>query len=329
MNTKPATSLKMVSISKLKTLHCHRYHFWNYVLNLEQSQINLNFWYGSVLGAAWETLLLGKDWRKAMGIEDRKYRKRYKVTTEDEYEMALQYRLIEIYLMRAKHLPETERMKLKQRQVKFRVRLKQSGLVFCGTLDGLGHIDGKEYLFENKTLRQVTPATEEALQFDKQPNGYAYSRRLEKKRPYTRCCYCIFRKPAKKLRKTDTAGDYVERIRKDLIDSPGWYYRFCLFALGKHQVSEVGYDIEQEAEDLLCKYEQAIEQGRLLDPHFWPRCEKHCHDWAGCEYLPLCKHPADWQSYVGTVYQMRELRYDEEEEEVAKTTKTPRQSKGE
>ena len=73
MSIVPSTRLKVVSVHKLKTMTCYRKYYWRYVLNLESKAMNLNFWYGGVLGAGFEAILQGDDWKAAMQDEqDRK-----------------------------------------------------------------------------------------------------------------------------------------------------------------------------------------------------------------------------------------------------------------
>ena len=47
----PSTKLKIVSVSKLKSVTCLRKYYWRRILNLESRNMNLAFWYGGVLAA--------------------------------------------------------------------------------------------------------------------------------------------------------------------------------------------------------------------------------------------------------------------------------------
>ena len=67
----------------------------------------------------------------------------------------------------------------------------------------------------------------------------------------------------------------------------------------------------EEAADLLAKYERGEKEGRILDPAFWPKRENKCFDYSGCEFLPLCSHPDNWEIYLRT-YRQRRILYKEE-----------------
>jgi len=206
-------------------------------------------------------------------------------------------------------------MKLTSHQNKFKVRLRDSGLWFCGTEEGTGTYRNRPMLFENKTAAQVTPAYIDALAFDKQVHGYAYGRRLLKKPVLPECCYCIFRKPQKKIKRGQTIDEFVEEITQDLIDRPSFYYIFHKFRLGRTSVSETGADIESLACILQDRYRTLKTDSRILERHNWPKQEDKCPDYKGCEFLQLCKRPKEWRLYL-RFWQQREMLYEEERKEL-------------
>ncbi len=310
----PSTSLKIVSVSKLKTLPCLRKYFWRYILNLEPRQLNLNFWYGGVLGAGFESLLMKKNWRRAIVAEDKRRCFTHLRTGDLEDELRLQRRLILAFVAQAKNHPDVKKMVLKTHQNRFKVRLRDSGVLFCGTEEGTGSYRNRPMLFEIKTAKQVGKAYIDALSFDKQVHGYTYARRLLKKPVLPECCYCIFRKPQKKIKRNQTVDGFVTEIEQDLIDRPTFYYIFHKFRLGRLSVSEVGHDIERLACILKLLYDSMSEE-ELLDSHNWPKQENKCHDYAGCEFLQLCKRPKDWGMYL-RFYKQREMLYEEEKHEL-------------
>lgn len=293
---------------------CPRKLFWHYILNLEPRGLNLNFWYGGVLGAGFESLLMKKNWKKAMQVEDKRRCKGYTISDDLENELCLQRRLITAFIAQVANHPDVARMKLKSHQNKFKVRLKQSNLWFCGTEEGEVVYRNRPMLLEIKTAKQVGQSYIAALSFDKQVHGYTYARRLLNKSTLPECCYCIFRKPQKRIKRGQTVDQFVVEIEQDLIERPEFYYIFHKFALGRLTVSEVGYDIESLALDLQQKYER-LSQKELLDPHNWAKQENKCHDYAGCEFLQLCKNPKRWELYL-RFYKQREMLYKEEKQEL-------------
>jgi hypothetical protein len=318
----PSTKLRVVTVHKLKSLTCHRRYFWRWVLNLESRNLNINFWYGGVLGAGFEALISGRvtskeNPAKAMQIDDKKRCKRSVITGDLQDELRLQRRLIAAFINQAKNHPDVKKMKLKTRQEKFAVPLKDSGLLFCGTPDGEGTYANRPVLFECKTASKVTQSYIDALSFDKQVHGYAYSRRLCNKSVLPECCYCIFHKPQKRIKKGQTSDEFVTEITQDLKDRPSFYYTFHKFHLGRQTVAETGYDIEALAADLKAKYDRLRTTKAILDPHNWPKQEDKCYDYRGCEFLPLCKKPKQWHLYM-RVYQQREMLYEQERKELAK-----------
>jgi len=310
----PSTSLKTVSVSRLKCMTCWRKYFWRWVLNLEPCQINLAFWFGGVLGAGFEALLMKKNWRKAIQAEDKRRSARHNICGLEE-EMSLQRRLITAFISQAKNHPDVKRMSLKTHQNKFKVRLRDSGLWFCGTEEGTGSYRNRAMLFEIKTAGRVNQSYIDALGFDKQVHGYTYARRLLKKPVLPECCYCIFHKPQKKIKRGQTIDEFAEEIQQDLIDRPSFYYIFHKFRLGRLTVSEVGADIESLACILQDRYKTLKTESRILEPHNWPKQEDKCFDYKGCEFLQLCKRPKDWHLYL-RFYQQREMLYDIEKREL-------------
>ena len=95
MNIKlyPSVKLITVSSSKLGSLSCDRYYFWNWVLNLVPRKLNLPLWFGAVMHAAFETMVRTKDINKilkAMDVTSKKELSKYALVSEDNAEIQLQ-----------------------------------------------------------------------------------------------------------------------------------------------------------------------------------------------------------------------------------------------
>ena len=312
----PSTKLLCVSVHKLADFSCSRRYFWRRVLNLQSKNLNINFWYGSVLGAGFEAILLGKkNWKQLMRKEHINNLKGYDISKLAD-ELDLQYRLIEAILEQAKEQARQHGMSLTKSQVPVRHKLK-CGVVYCGTEDGEGTYNGKHSLYEIKTASKVNQAYLDSLKLDKQINSYCWANRNDPNtQNYGQCTYCIFKKPQKRLKKNQTPDEFVEEIAQDCVDRPEMYYEWLQLSLVKQFVDSVGNGIERMAEILKDIYDKlTVEQ--LLDPDYWPGMETKCADYSGCEFLPLCLHPNGYEMYL-RFYKQRTTLYDLEKEELEK-----------
>ena len=309
----PSTKLKCVSVHKMADFACPRKYFWRRVLNLQGKNLNMNFWYGSVLGAGFEAILLGKkNWKQLMRKESVASLKGYDTSKLSE-EIDLQYRLIEVILEQAKVQARQHGMSLTKSQVLVNTKLK-CGVVYCGSEDGEGVYEGKNSLYEIKTASKVNQGYLDSLKLDKQINSYCWANRSSKTKHYSQCAYCIFKKPQKRLKKNQTVDEFVEEIRQDCIDRPEMYYVWLQLSLVKPFVDSVGNSIERMAEILKMIYD-GLSKEQLLDPNYWPEMETKCSDYSGCEFLPLCLHPNGWEMYL-RFYTQRTMLYPLEHEEL-------------
>lgn len=312
-NIIPSTKLKVVSCHKMWDFACPRRYFWRRVRNLQSRNLNMNFYYGSVLGEGFETILLGKkNWKQLMRKEHNRSIKGYD-TSKLTDEIVLQYRLIEVILEQAKVQVKQHGMLLTKSQVSVETKLR-CGVTYCGTEDGEGVYEGKRSLFEIKTASKVNQGYLSSLKLDKQINSYCWSNRNSKTKHYNKCVYCIFKKPQKRLKKNQTVDEFVEEIAQDCVDRPEMYYVWTPLKLVKPFVDSVGNSIERMAEILKMIYDGASKE-QLLDPNYWPEMETKCSDYSGCEFLPLCLHPNNWELYL-RFYRQRTMLYELEKEEL-------------
>jgi len=309
----PSTKLKCVSVHKMMAFACPRKYFWRYILNLQTKNINLAFWYGSVLGAGFEAILLGKkNWKQLMRKESIASLKGYD-TSHLADEIDLQYRLIEVILEQAKVQAIQHGMSLTKSQVPVSTKLR-CGVTYLGSEDGEGVYEGKNSLYEIKTASRVNQGYLDSLKLDKQINSYCWGSRNSKTKHYGQCTYCIFKKPQKRLKRKQTVDEFVEEIRQDCIDRPEMYYVWLQLSLVKQFVDSVGNSIERMAEILKMIYD-GLTKEQLLDPNYWPQMETKCSDYSGCEFLPLCLHPDNWRVYL-RFYKQRTMLYELEKEEL-------------
>ena len=311
----PSTKLKCVSVHKMADTTCWRKYFWRRIKNFQSKNLNMNFYYGSVLGEGFESILLGKkNWKQLMKKESIASLKGYDTSKLTE-EIDLQYRLIEVILEQAKVQAKEHGMLLTKSQVFVNTKLR-CGVTYCGSEDGEGVYEGKNSLYEIKTASKVNQGYLDSLKLDKQINSYCWANRNSKTKNYSQCTYCIFKKPQKRLKKNQTVDEFVEEIRQDCIDRPEMYYVWLQLSLIKPFVDSVGNSIERMAEILKIIYDNLTKE-QLLDPNYWPEMETKCSDYSGCEFLPLCLHPNGWEMYL-MFYKQRTMLYELEKEELDK-----------
>ena len=317
MSIVPSTRLKVVSVHKLKTMTCYRKYYWRYVLNLESKAMNLNFWYGGVLGAGFEAMLQGQNWKAAMQDEHQKRCAGMSIHSELVAEMDLQYRLIGAILAGAATQSAVKQMTLTESQVPIRMQLSDSDVLYCGTADGIGDWKGLRSLFEIKTASRVNAAYLSALSFD--PQIYSYSMT-----PATRgcfqCAYCIFTKTQKRVKRRQTIDEFVAEITDDIVARPDMYYQWHKVSLGKATLEANREDVEATTAIMARQFDDLGD--RVLDYSKWPKQPDKCFDYAGCEFLPLCKNAATWQHYL-RMYRQRTILYEEERAELANDRVAP------
>ena len=317
----PSTKLKILTVHKLWDLVCPRKYFWRWVLNLEPKRINMNFWYGGVLGEGFENLLMGKSLKqvnKLMQKESLKRTRRHAVSPEDKANLDLNMRLIKAFIagvVKQKRKDfDYSKMHLNECQVAIKMPLDYTDITYLGTGDGDGTYKNKPCLYELKTAKWVNNDYINRLSFDKQVHGYALGLKEQGRKCASRCTYCIFRKPQKRLKRGQSVDSFVDEIKLDLIARPEFYYILHEWPFGAATLRQVKADIEAAAWRLSLFY-QKLSEKELLDPSNWDRQDGQCLYYGACEYLPLCSHLQAWRVYE-RLYQQRELMYEEEKSEL-------------
>lgn len=314
----PSTKLKVISVHKLGDISCWRNYFWFRILNLEPRGINLNFWYGGVLGAGFEQMLLGGKYNrtkieKVLSAESKRRTQRHRLTPDDTAEIKLQRQLISLFLAGVAKQKFFKDMRMTESQVKVSYSI-MPGITFHGTLDGLGTYKDKSSSFEFKTAARITDKTFETLLYDKQVYGYPIGLKLSKKSYPTKCCYIIFRKTQKRIKKNQTEDEFVQEIKEDIATRPDFYYIHYPLSLGKTTMEQVKKDIFAGTRILKTIYD-SLAKKELLNPESWPKCEKQCSSFSGCPFMILCRHPQRWRVY-SRLFQQREMLYEEEKKEL-------------
>jgi hypothetical protein len=273
----------------------------------------MNFWYGSVLGEGFESILLGeRNWKQLIKKKSNECLVGYD-TNALTGEINLQYDLIEVILGKAKEQAREHGMSITRSQVPVNAELR-CGVTYCGTEDGEGVYENTPSLYEIKTASKVNRSYLDSLKLDKQINSYCWANRNSKNKHYNKCVYCIFKKPQKRVKKNQTVDEFIAEIAQDCVDRPEMYYVWLQLSLVKQFVNSVGNSIERMAEILKDIYDK-LSKEQLLDPNYWPETGDKCSDYSGCEFLPLCLHPGNYNMYLW-FYKQRTVLYDLEKEEL-------------
>lgn len=322
----PSTKLRVLSVHKIWNMSCLRFYFWRWIRNLEPKSLNLNFYYGGLLGAGIEQLLkdgkyLNSKMDKVLKSESKSRSQGHVISPEDKSEMSLQYQLVKASLQGVVKRPFFKKMKITKSQVKVSYSLTKY-IKFHGTMDGLGLYKNKPCSFEFKTATQVSHDLFTALQYDKQVYGYVAGLKLLKKSYPKTCCYLIFRKTSKKVKKNQTKDEFIQEIKADigLIKAEGikprpeFYYIHHPITLGKETAKFVQQSITASARLLETIY-NSMSKRELLDPISWPCNERQCLSFGTCPFILLCKYPKRWETYAH-LFRQREMLYEEEREEL-------------
>ncbi len=321
----PSTKFKVITVHKLWDISCLRKYFWYRVMNFAPKGMNFNFWYGGVFHVGFQSLLLGHKWpriRKDMRAESRRRLEQHTLTVEIQSELALQFDLLCVFLQAAMKHPAVEKMRMVavEKQVSYKID-NVPGIKYCGSVDGDGFYKDKPCIFEIKTATQVTPSYFKALDVDQQVHSYALGMRKLGK-PRDKCCYCVFRKTQKRIKKGQTPDDFVAEIKKDVDARPNFYFggdeNKATFpyplTLGKHSIDDAKNSIEAGAW-LLNQIYTNLTPKALLQPESWPKNTRNCFNYGQCGYFALCHNLKRWKLY-SRFYQQREIMYPEEEKEL-------------
>lgn len=320
--------LKAVSSHKIGEA-CHRKFFWNHVWNIEPPAINLNFWYGGVVGEGVEQLLMlapnqrtkeanQKKIFALMEEEGKKRASRYFISSEDQEELDVQMDLAKAQVIGLLAHPRIKDIRITEHQVELSVPVKHHALLggkiqYNISMDGVGTDKSKECMIEIKTAAAstVTDAYFKKLKLDFQINGYNEVYYLVRGKRLKKCLYIVIKKPSKRLKKNQTLEDFIEEIRDDCVDRADWYYIIHEHRFLPSVVRSIWVDIVGLINRMPVKYNP-------FKPELWQRCNK-CVNYGLCPYFPLCTKPKSWHLLLRS-YIMREFMYENEKEELCNIT---------
>ena len=178
-----------------------------------------------------------------------------------------------------------------------------SGLVIRlrGKIDGVFRVGKKLYLLETKTKGQVVSALDEAVGFNLQVMFYLYAARQLYGEFPAGVLYNILRRPQLRLGKAETQVGFAQRVEKDILSRPDFYFKRMEIAfLKKEQVAW-----ERELADILEVFVNWAEGGPS-----WHNTGS-CLEYGGCEYLHICSG----QPGAREAFTVKEHVYPELEEE--------------
>jgi len=320
----PSTKLLCVNVHHLQATSCPRYYFWYWVLNMVPKGLNMNFWWGTVLGEGVEILLETKSLKKALAAMDVAHKEEIKnqlldaqITEELDFQLEMLKRIVTVwYKVRKEYIESVE---ITVRESKFSVELKQSPVIFNGALDAEGKAERVPTMFEIKSASSMSLNNDyfAHLAFDKQINGYRAAIEQKSGIGYGKCHYLVFRKPMIQVKQSETPDEFLDRLTGDLEKRADWYYIKFIHTFGKRATADVLNDIEGITFDLYAKYGY-LTTDQLMDPVNWPRNDRQCFNYGTCPYFRLCSDCRKYALYA-RCFRQRDLRYPLELREVDKT----------
>ena len=316
----PSTKLLTVNSHKLTDTACSRYYFWRWILNLVPRNFNINFWFGSMMHTGIEEVSHGSSLKKTKRLMD-KTDKAFCVGNKPGLDMVQEVKIqrdIGSLLIEGYYKLANEKMKgftLGGTEIHFNKKLKQSHVVYEGTLDAWWKSRKRIILVEGKTASQPNSDYFRRLTFDLQINGYADALHDLTGRYPRSCYYTVFRKPQIRQRKNETPKQFFTRLKEDLIVRKDWYFIFYKHPFGKGSIQAVMNDIEWMTFDLAAKYDY-LTTDQLLDKDNWPRQAGQCFIYGTCPYFSLCRKKCSSLYY--RFFKMRDIRYPLEHKELNK-----------
>lgn len=321
----PSTKLKVITVHKCSDTLCMRRYFWHRVLNLEPKKINMNFWYGGVLGAGWEAFLLGKSWsgiHKAIGKESWKRTICHTLTPEDQAEISFQRELINLFIQAAMRQRRNDfradKMHMDEAQQIVTYPLEYSDVTYCGTNEGLGSYRNAPCMFEIKTAGYVNNDYLSRIAFDMQIHAYHNAISRSTGNAPKKCMYTIFVKTKKKIKRQSrgqTTDEFLDEIAADIETDPKHFFILHEHRFNTNALRQVAADIEAVAWRLSQMYDNMTE-AELLDPANWDRQSSMCLHYGACPFLMLCNNLKSWK-VCERMFQQREMLYEKEKQELA------------
>jgi hypothetical protein len=176
------------------------------------------------------------------------------------------------------------------REYAYRVRLRNPAtghysttFDLVGFADGLVDCGGWLELIENKLTSGITALNVRRVPLDRQVALARYGLWRATGKEVRRTRYRWIRKPSIKQRQNESVDAFIERLSADYEERPDFY------SVEEQSFNDPADMLRVEAE--LWSWAQQLRDARRRG--FWDRNTSHCHDYGGCQFIPVCAGEED------------------------------------
>lgn len=294
----PTPEIKYVFGSMIRLyMQCHRRFYYAYMRNLQRKGYYLPFVMGKIFHQGAEDWYNGMSPSSVMKNTANRINKfLFTNVIDDERRAKVRSEIAAVQGMLRAYMKlysgEREKYDVLHAEQTFSMPLDFVPWDFVGTVDLLLLDDTGLYECDHKTARYFDQGTVDNIAMDSQV--YAYPRLIE------RCLgmsvkgiiYNIIRKPSIRHRQGETFDDYIARIHEEYLSKPdAYFWRIKLPFQRKHE-ERVWRDLTLVIVDLYNMYSSLQSHGSeaILEESNWARDTRRCHDYARCEFWPMCRY---------------------------------------
>jgi hypothetical protein len=188
-----------------------------------------------------------------------------------------------------------------QKEYEYRVRLRNPwtgaysrSFDLLGFADELAEEDGDLVLIENKFVGQIGELSIRKLPLDRQISLAAYGIWRATGRPVAKVRYRFTRKPSIRQKKGESVGEFCMRFERDYNERPDFYAEEQVIYRDQAQLLRTEAELWEWAEQVRAARKRSL----------FTRNTSACHDFGGCEFLPLCLGDPD----ASSLYQEKQPR---------------------
>ena len=154
---------------------------------------------------------------------------------------------------------------------------RSNRVMLAGKIDDIAVVDGQEWLVEYKTAGQIDKTYFDRLYVDSQISFYMMAAKRIGYKPVG-VIYRIIKKPGIRVRKDETIEAFTERLTKDYLVRPDFYFHEARLYRSDDDLEAFEIDLWKE----IRQAEKNASEG------FLARHSHACSNWGSCPYLPLC-----------------------------------------
>lgn len=187
------------------------------------------------------------------------------------------------------------------KEYEYRVRLRNPwtgaysrSFDLLGFADELAEEDGDLVLIENKFVGQIGELSIRKLPLDRQISLAAYGIWRATGRPVAKVRYRFTRKPSIRQKKGESVGEFCMRVERDYNERPDFYTEEQVIYRDQAQLLRTEAELWEWAEQVRAARKRSL----------FTRNTSACHDFGGCEFLPLCLGDPD----ASSLYQEKQPR---------------------